>query len=184
MKRKGERSGRGRTGGVITAFFSLSLLLIIVLLTTLLEAAHIGACRGIAERIMAGSVKSLLGSYSLPLYENYHIFGRCSEGIGSGNKAVLESELEWFLRQNTGGQSWLDPSFENVKINSVATLTEDGGAAFYEQAVQYAKYQAAGDLAEWLFSSAEQLEEAQQVGLVLQKTMRAQQGAAKVEQRT
>ena len=167
--------------GAITAFFSLSLLLIIALLTVLLESAHVGACRGIAERIMEVSVKSLLGSYSLPLYENYHIFARCIPENSEEDKA-LESELEWFLHQNTGGNSWLEPTFENVKIDSAVMLTESGGAAFYEQAIQYAKYQAAGGLAEWLFASADQLREAQQVGLVLQKTMRAQQGTARVEQ--
>lgn len=172
--------------GVITAFFSLILLLVIVLVVTLAESAYVSLCYGVSEKILAGSTKSLLAGYSIPLYENYHIFGRPYNEIGNTDKkseaiTLVTKELSWFLEQNMGGKTWLDMSFEEPEVFSFCTLTERNGEAFYEQAVQYAKYGEIGNLMELLLSSAEQIEQAGQVGLVLQKTAAAAQNAAKAE---
>lgn len=177
-----------KENGVITAFFSLILLLVIVLIVTLAESAYVRLCYGLSEKILAGSTRSLLAGYSLPLYENYHIFGRTYNGIGNididrENDAItsIKKELSWFLEQNTGGKTWLDVSFEDPSVFSFCTLTERNGEAFYEQAIQYAKYGEIGNLIELLLTSAEQIEQAGQVGLMVQKTAAAAQNAAKAE---
>ena len=92
--------------GAITAFFSLSLLLIIALLTVLLESAHVGACRGIAERIMEVSVKSLLGSYSLPLYETIIFLHAASRRTARKTKRLKVNWSGFYTRIPEGIPGW------------------------------------------------------------------------------
>lgn len=169
--------------GVITAFFSLALLLVIVLVTTMAEAARVAACGRLSAAFVEIGAKSLLGSYDLPLYENYHIFGRYCEGAGNGNTDDLREELEWYLNENMGGMTWLNMSPGNVGISDVCVLTESNGAPFYEQALQYAKYQDAALLAEWLLESAGVLQQSEDVGLVVQKKYEADKQAAQAEEK-
>lgn len=168
--------------GVITAFFSLVLLLVIALITTMAETARVTACSRLSETFLEISTKSLLGSYDLPLYENYHVFGRYCNGINEGDRTVLQEELEWYLQENMGGITWLDMYPENTVISDVLVLTDSNGAPFYEQVLQYAKYQDAAMLLEWVLESAGLLEQAEETGLAVQKKFEVCGQAAQAEE--
>lgn len=170
-----------REDGVITAFFSLLLMLITALLLCMAESARMRACSRMADSILRISAKSLLGSYELPLYENYHIFGRVSENALSA-KEELADELLWYMRQNLPGKTWLSMHEELAEITDLSVMTQDNGAMFYAQAVQYEKFREAEEFAEWLLSAAGEAEKAEKAGALLQKTLQAQQGAAKAEE--
>lgn len=170
-----------REDGVITAFFSLILMLVVAMLLCMAESARLSACGRIAESILRISTKSLLGSYDLPLYENYHIFGRSCEDISSA-KGELEEELLWYMEQNLPEKSWLAMSADTAQIADLSVMTQDDGAMFYAQAIQYEKYRETEEFAEWLFAAAEEAGKAEKAGTLLQRALQAEQSAAKAEE--
>lgn len=178
----GEGEKRKAKAGTITAFFSLVFLLIVVLIVTMAESARVTACSNAAELYVELSVKSLMSRYYLPLYENYHVFGRYCSELRENDFGVLEEEGNWYLEANATGSGWIDPQVFNMKIENVSVLTQNRGAWFFEQAVQYQKYQAAEDLLGRMLETSEQLMEAEQAGLVLQKSLETIEKSAAAEQ--
>lgn len=170
-----------RKEGVITAFFSLVLMLVVAMLLCMAESARLSACSRMADSILRLGTKSLLASYDLALYENYHIFGRSTGGRDSA-KEELAGELSWYMQQNLSGNSWLCMRPETAQIKDLSALTDDNGAMFYAQAIQYEKYREVGEFADWLLFAAKEAEKAQTTGALLQRTLQAQEGAAKAEE--
>lgn len=171
---------RRREKGVITAFFSLVLVLVIAMLLCMAESARLTACGRCADSILRLGTKSLLGSYDLPLYENYHVFGRSAGG--EDGVEVLSEELSWYIQQNLSGNSWLDMQPEAVRVTGMMPLTHEGGAMFYAQAIQYEKYREVEEFADWLLLAAAEAERAERMGELLQRTLQVQEGAAKAEE--
>ncbi len=167
--------------GVITAFFSLVLLLVIAMLLCMAESARLGACSRMADSILRLGTKSLLSSYELALYENYHVFGRSTDGEDAAKEELAE-ELSWYTQQNLAGNSLLCMRAGMPQITGLSVLTDDNGAMFYAQAIQYEKYREAGELAEWLLLAAKETEKAENTGVLLQRTLKAQECAAKAEE--
>lgn len=177
IKEKRER----REKGVITVFFSLILLVILSLITTMVESARLSACNGIAGSIVELSAKSLLSSYYLPLYENYHVFGYWNEGEELEAHDGLTSEFRWYLQQNVGNNAWLDMEMTMAGVEDVTVLTERNGAFFYEQALQYSKYQGVELAAEQILEALGVLSQTDNTAYVLQKKYEAESSAAKAE---
>ncbi|MDE7326149.1 MAG: hypothetical protein K2N63_07740 [Lachnospiraceae bacterium] len=173
--------GKKREEGVITAFFALVFLLTIAMLLCMAESARLGACGRTAQSILRLGTKSLLGSYDLSLYENYHIFGR-SVGEKEGAGKELAGELSWYLQQNLSGRSLLSMRADKTEITGLSALTKEDGAMFYAQAVQYEKYREMEEFAEWLIKAVRETKKAEKTGVLLQKSLDAEQGAAKVEE--
>lgn len=171
---------RGRKEGVITAFFALVLLLVIAMFLCLAESARLTACNRIGQSILRFGTKSLLGSYDLALYENYHIFGR-SMGEEEEAKKELSRELSWYMRQNLSGNSWLSLRADKPEITEVSTLTKGDGAMFYAQAIQYEKYREVKEFAEGILSAVQETKKAEKVGVLIQKSLEASESAAKAE---
>lgn len=176
------KCSKKKSSGVITAFFSLILLLVIVLLVTMAETARVTACSRVSKILIEISTKSLLGSYDLPLYENYHIFGRYCNGAGSGSTSVLQKELEWYIKENMGGETWLDMYPKEIEIAKSSVLTDSNGSSFYGQALQYAKYQDAALLIEWMLQAAGLVKQAEETGVVAQKKYAVDNEAAQAEE--
>lgn len=171
---------RGRKEGVITAFFALVLLLVIAMFLCLAESARLSACNRIGQSILRFGTKSLLGSYDLSLYENYHIFGR-SMGEEDKAKKELSQELSWYMQQNLSGNSWLSMRADKPEITEISTLTKENGAMFYAQAIQYEKYREVKEFADWIISAVQETKKAEKVGVLIQKSLEAGEGAAKAE---
>ncbi len=171
---------RGRKEGVITAFFALVLLLVIAMFLCLAESARLTACNRIGQSILRFGTKSLLGSYDLALYENYHIFGR-SMGEEDEAKKELSQELSWYMKQNLSGNSWLSLQADKPEITEISTLTKEDGAMFYAQAIQYEKYREVKEFAEWIVSAVQETKKAEKVGVLIQKSLEASESAAKAE---
>ncbi|MBQ9118967.1 MAG: hypothetical protein IJY09_02785 [Lachnospiraceae bacterium] len=176
------KQDRGQSkNGVITVFFSLVLLLILTLVTTMVEAARVSASRAIAQSVMELSTKSVLGSYYLPLYENYHVFGYWNEGEEPGSYEQLSAEWSWYLQQNTEPGGWVDIELNNGLVEGVTTLTDENGAFFYEQVLQYAKYQSVELAAEELLEALGILSQTEHTAQVMQRKYEAEATAARVE---
>lgn len=178
----GEGEKRKAKAGTITAFFSLVFFMVVVLIVTMAESARVTACSNAAKLYVELSAKSLMSRYYLPLYENYHVFGRYCSELRENDFGELEEEGNWYLEANTTGNGWIDPQVFDMKIKNISVLTQNRGACFYEQAVQYQKYQTAEDLLERMLGMSGQLMEAEQVGLVLQKSMETIEKSAAAEQ--
>lgn len=170
-----------REDGVITVFFSLILMLVVAMLLCMAESARMSVCGRMAESILRISTKSLLSSYDLPLYENYHVFGRACDDISSAAEE-LSDELSWYMEQNLPKKSWLVMRADAAKVTDLSVMTQDDGAMFYAQAIQYEKYREMEEFGEWLLSAAEEAEKAEKAGTLLQRTLQAEQSAAKAEE--
>lgn len=171
---------RRREDGAITVFFSLVFLLVIVMILCMAESARLTACSRCADSILRLATKSLLSGYDLPLYENYHVFGR-SIGCGDAAKEELEGELSWYMQQNLSGNSWLGMKPGMAKVTAISNLEQEGGAMFYAQAVQYEKYRETEEFADWLLLAAAEAERAERMGELLQRTLQVQEDAARAE---
>lgn len=162
-----------RISGAITVFFSLILLLIIVLVVTSAEGARIGACRNLAEQMVRISGKSLLSAYDRPLFEHYHIFGRYLPNGTESGRAELCEELEMYLSMNSSGKTWIDFTYEDANVEDMTSLLQDGGEGYFNQAIQYAKYQDAVMAAELLTKNAELMKRNEKNGIAIQRAMEA-----------
>lgn len=166
---------------MITAFFSLVLVLVVAMLLCMAESARINACGRMADSILRLGTKSLLGSYDLALYENFHVFGRSTSGEEAA-KAELSEEFSWYLKQNLSGNSWLCMQAGEAEVTKVHTLTQENGAMFYAQAIQYEKFREVEEFLNWMLSALEEAGKAEKMGTLLQRTLQVQEGAAKAEE--
>ncbi len=166
---------------MITAFFSLVLVLVVAMLLCMAESARINACGRMADSILRLGTKSLLGSYDLALYENFHVFGRSAGGEEEA-KAELSEEFSWYMQQNLSGNSWLCMQAKEATVTGIRTLTQENGEMFYAQAVQYEKFREVKEFLNWMLSALGEAEKAEKMGTLLQRTLQVQEGAAKAEE--
>lgn len=178
---RSRRKTKDGYNGVITVFFSLTLLIILSLLVTMLESARIGACKSAAKRYVELGTKSLLGAYYLPLYENYHVFGRYCGGLQENSVEELAAEARWLINENAGGKTLLNVQCREFLITEISAMTQENGAFFYQQALQYQKYAQEKELVEWLLAMEERDKQANRAGLVLQKSMETAEKSSEAE---
>ncbi len=165
--------------GVITVFFSLTLLVMLSLITTLLESARITASTAMAKTMTGLSAESVLSGYYLPLYEEYQVFGYwCDE---TDTKQQLKDEFLKYFRQNSGEGGWLDFHVSDAKTISTEMLTEKNGMPFQEQVLEYAKYLTAGYAIEEILEALGAMEKTEAAMSVLQRKYEAETVAAQAE---
>lgn len=170
---------RREPAGVITAFFSMILLLVIVMITTMTETARVTACSRMSEIFLEISTKSLLAGYHLPLFENYHVFGKW---VGEGNKEErLSEELRWYLEKNMSGITWMNMQPGEVRVTQAVPLTDNNGAPFYEQVQQYMKYRGAGLAVESLLEAAGIVKVLKEDILAVQKNLEYMESVSRAE---
>ena len=117
--------------GELAAFLALVFMLVLSLTSALVQSAYarIENSRKRADTMLA--LESVLAEYDITLLEQYEIFAR----MGMGEKS-LQEKLYYYGADEMEHQ-----------IKAVERLTDNGGAPFYSQAVQYAKqYFAAEEL--------------------------------------
>lgn len=136
----------GRKKGAITVFLSLISVLFISVLCTSIEAARIQGCRAKAAAALDMGMFSVMGEFERELLSRYDVFfldGAAGSGGYSTEKVkeALQEYMEYNVQPNKG--MWFkayDPfglTLDETKITGVCLMTDDNGAAFYQQAVGY-----------------------------------------------
>lgn len=123
--------------GSITIFLTLVLSLILSLVCTSIESVRMAAARTQILGSVDVGLYSLFGQYDQALLKEYDLFlldGSC--GGGSLNMAEvynnMESYIKPLLKQNSQKLSIVQGGFSGYEL-----VTDDSGAAFYHQIVQY-----------------------------------------------
>lgn len=132
--------------GSVTVFFVLILACLFSAFFALLEAARAGGLKANVRMCTMQAKDGLLASYSRPLWENYHLlFWEGQEGdfpglssAGSLQQDIVEGNWEKFgmIRKNF----YVFPvHLTDVKVQGYQLSTDNGGAAFREQAADRMK---------------------------------------------
>ena len=115
-----------RAGGVITVYACLILVLILTLTGVLVQSAAVQTSKNRAKADTSLAIESLFAEYDPDLMEHYHIFAAdCGRG-GGGSESYALRRMR-FYGADTNGAS----------VRRVQYLSDDGGKAYYEQALRW-----------------------------------------------
>ena len=139
----------GRVKGTITVFLSLISVLFLSLICTAVESARIQGARAQAANVVDMGNYSVFGEFEQRLLEDYEIFA-VDGAYGTGDFSIerVNGRLRTFMEKNSPAQSGglaglcFDPwqlGLEESEISEYALLTDQGGEAFYQQAVSFMK---------------------------------------------
>lgn len=159
---RGVRMKGYQTKGAITVFFSLISVLFLALICTSVESARVQGARAQTANITDMGNYSVFGEYEKKLLEEYEIFAvDAAYGTGDFSMERVNSRLKTFLEKNAQASAdglaglCFDPwrlRMENSRITEYALLTDQGGEAFYQQAVAYMKETALTGMAGRLYT--------------------------------
>ena len=119
--------------GSITVFLSLLLVVLISLITTSLESAHLSAVRGRIGMSSEAAMYTLFSYFEKSLYEDYKLLF-LNKRLNFNE--ILQSEMEFYGKNNDGifnGNSHLRFGINSVAVSDVVCLMDDAGAAFQEE---------------------------------------------------
>lgn len=143
--------GGEREEGSITVFLSLTLVLILSFLFSLLEAARVNGLQQIAEQKLVLQLESVFGGSSSILWERYRLL-LLDGSFGTGKPDIFR--LERHIMEESQGQEPEENMYriylKDIEISSYMLATDQGGNAFYRQAVIAGKEAAAQNLEEGL----------------------------------
>ncbi len=169
--------------GVITAFFSLVFVMILMLTGTTLYAAFMAGAKNVGERILTLAGESVLAAYYRPLYEEYHIFARVFPGADRADtRSRLEDEFrEWMMLNLLPGAAGVGEGFlsgqepGSVRITDMDDIWSGGGERFLVQALSYQQYRSLSDAAGRLLGLSGTLESTAAAIEVLEKKNEAEE---------
>lgn len=161
---------RCRAKGAITVFLSLISILFLSLICTVIESARIQGARAQTANITDMGNYSVFSEYEKQLLEDYEIFA-VDAAYGTGDFSIdrVNDRLKAFLDKNTQvaaqGLTGLcfDPwnlQMDGSRITEYALLTDQGGEAFYQQAVAYMKDTAATGIVSRLYGYYQEAQQA------------------------
>lgn len=113
----------------ITVFLSLIFLILLSLITAVIESAVIQGGKSSIHAEMSCAMESVFAEYEKDLFKQYGIFaieGSYETGILSEENIL--NRLSYYGAENV-----------EMDIESIRYITDNNGAAFFEQAVQYEK---------------------------------------------
>lgn len=117
--------------GEISAFLSLTLVLILALVGTTIESAWVYGEKRNTERFMVSAMESALSEYYYPLYQDYHLF--LLDG-GYGEVQRQDDLLEDILME------YMDDPPLNLKVEEIVGFMDYEYQPFIHEAVSYMKY--------------------------------------------
>lgn len=182
-----------RCQGVITVFLSLVSILFISLLCTSIESARIQGCRAKGAAALDMGLFSVFGEFEKEVLEKYDVFfldgAMGSDRFGKdGLNQKLESYVEYNAMPNKD-RLWkgYDPFLmktEGTEITGFLLATDEGGAAFYQQAVRFMKENLGSEMLSELLQRREDAQKMQKAGeLYEQRENSVGQEMAQLEQK-
>ncbi len=118
---------KGVQKGEVTIFLCLVFLVLISLVGALMESVSVRLTRNERRINLEMALESVFAEYDQLLLDEYEIFAlNGTYGTGKYEQDLLLSRLDFYGAENTENQ-----------IHAVEFLSDNGGNAFYRQAVQY-----------------------------------------------
>ena len=141
--------------GSITVFLALILPLVLILLFTLIESARVSGLRSVVKDSGDAALNSVFGAYNRTLFDEYGLLF-FDGGYGSGlidYEAIEEEFSDYFTsNKNNGslffGGSFLPAALIDAEITDVVTATDYNGELLIRSALDYFKFDLAGELVE------------------------------------
>lgn len=148
-----------RSKGSITIYVTFVWLIIVCLITTCIENARVQCGAMAMESTLSGCVDAAMTAYYKPLFEQYHVFFM-DKGIA--NEELEQKKIEDSIREYMNAaistvsyhsadtqakQGWnlYGTQLEKLKLDSAIRATDYSGGAFYDQVIQYMKYEVAAE---------------------------------------
>lgn len=138
-----------REQGYITVYLTLMFAIILSLLLSLVEGAAMGAARLQAELVADLGIDSVFAEYHRELFRQYGLlFIDDSYGTGKGSIAKVEEHLADYMSYNLNpkkglliapGSNWINIKNTHLEIEEAAFATDDEGAVWKAQAIDYIK---------------------------------------------
>lgn len=134
--------------GSITAFLSLSLLLILALIGTVIETARVGVAKTYIDRALTQALDTMFTEYNQELWKDYHLFALQEEAdIEVSNTLKEQMEYTFFpnkdlkiAERNISNLNLFSIKNGNLDIERKTKLNEYDGEIFIHQAIEYMKY--------------------------------------------
>ena len=151
--------------GGITVFFSLVILIIIVLISTVLESARVSIIQSRTRKISEISLDSCFAGYAREIYEDYGLlvlWEKDEELISKFSKYANKNSC---IRDNNFGVAGdiLKINFVGVDIQNKKSITDCNGEIAYEQIYSYMKYKIAEDGINALINKTQSLSQGEEV---------------------
>lgn len=126
-----------RSKGSITIYLSLIFVCISALICGLVESARTAGIRYYARVYANSAIDSLFSEYHNELWDSYRLILLECENIESAKK-----HIEGFINPYTEADNWLAPGDISAEIVRYDTVTDEGGAWFEREVLDYMKYAA------------------------------------------
>ena len=155
--------------GAITVFLAMSLPVILVLLFTLIESARSAGIRAVTKASGNAAMNSLFGAYNRTLFDEYGLLF-LDGGYGGGlvNFDSVENEfIDCFNRNEVGGNLLLGGSLfpvtvTDAQVTDLVTATDYNGEVFIRSALDYFKFDLAGELLDSVKECVQGMKEGEQ----------------------
>lgn len=127
---------RCREKGVISVFLALSLIIILSMILSMLEAARYSARNGYSSILLRTAAESVMGEFYGPLFKDYHLYG-IDTGFGTRQRDIeeLEKKISAYIPENV----W-DFVLTDCNVTKYSLLMENGGSDYLNQMYEYEKY--------------------------------------------
>ena len=141
-----------RKQGSVTVTFSLVFVLLFGFILSFFEmASHTARA---AYHASAGklAVENFFAGYNVPLFEEYHLFGRevSDEDKKAYTKNEIAKDIAYMTEKREGERSLLLRGGAAFDVDSVRVLTDDGLEGFYSQAITAMKYRGVTEIVDTL----------------------------------
>ncbi len=140
-------------------FISLLLVSVLTFISVICETVRIRGCRICAAELTDAAAESVMASYDRPMLDALGIFGHyCSDTAAAEQmvseeiQRMLSPEKEFVLPRRS---NFYRLHLQQAECTECTYLTDQGGKAFYEQAVCFMKDQAPAHMLEFLKNYAE-----------------------------
>lgn len=160
-----------KQSGYITVYLTLTFAIILSLLLALVEGAAIGAARLQAELVADLGMDSIFAEYHRELFSQYGLlFIDDSYGTKTGSLSKVEKHLTEYMSYNLNpekglmvapGSNWIGLENIYLEIEEAAFATDDAGAVWKAQAVDYVKSRYGMDIIKGIQNQLQTIEKSQ-----------------------
>lgn len=167
--------------GYITVYLTLTFAIILSLLLVLVEGAAMGAARLQAELVADLGMDSIFAEYHRELFEQYGLlFIDDSYGTKKGSLSKVENHLSEYMSYNMNpekglvlvpGSNWIHLKNSYLEIEEVAFATDDSGAVWKAQAVDYMKSCYGMDIIKEIQNQLQTIEQTKILSFDIQKNL-------------
>lgn len=121
--------------GEITVFLTMILVCVSALICVMLESARTEGARCYLRIAANSSLDSLLSQYHRQLWESYHLLG-----LEYNSELEVSERFQGYLDTYLETENWYPMKVEDIQIEDMKRLTDDGGMWLEKEILAYMKY--------------------------------------------